>query len=360
MENKIHSKNNNLISIFLISLASFLLFFVFLSEKNEIAAVSSTNITTPQVSTNTNQNLNNLNEQQLVELIASTVSIANNIDKNKVLQVVNDLSASKKATGSGNVIDSLKNIAGFVLNDPSGNVAKNIIKVALKNQTTLPPPPQATTPPPPQATTPPPPPQATTPPPPPLQATTPPPQPTTTLPPQPTTSLSCQELMKIDIAELKENLVITKESLVEGDTEAALTGVADTENLLLPLENPITLQNYPFTVEIQNIKDYISMAKLKEAIDEVSKIQIAIIKAEGEICAAQLENPDLVESQQDKEDKDDDNGDKDDDNGDKDDDNGGDGDDDNGGDGDGGNGGDGDGGNGGDGDGGNGGDEGNN
>ena len=75
MENKIHSKNINLISIFLISLASFLLFFVFLEKNDEIAALAQI-----QNSQGTSQNLNNnLNQQQLVELIASTISIANNI-----------------------------------------------------------------------------------------------------------------------------------------------------------------------------------------------------------------------------------------------------------------------------------------
>ena len=41
--------------------------------------------------------------------------------------------------------------------------------------------------------------------------------------------------MKIDIPELKENLMNTKESLVDGDTEEALTGVTDIENQLLIL-----------------------------------------------------------------------------------------------------------------------------
>ena len=309
MENKIHSKNINLLYLILISLVSFLLFFVFLSEKNdEIAAVAqiqnsqgtNESITNPSVSTNT-QNFNNLNQQQLVDLIASTISIVNNIDKNKVIQTINDIIESTKAKG-GNVIDSLKNIAKFVLNDPSGKVAKNIINAALKAQTASPPPPQTTT-------------------------TAPPPKTTTAPPPQTTTSLNTQSLKKIDIPELKENLINTKESLVEGDTEEALTGVTDIENQLLKLQNPFLSNKPPFTVEIQNIKDAISMANLKKAIDEVSKIQIEVINAEDEILTANLKNPDLVESQQHKEDKDNDKGGKDNDNG------------GNGGDGDGGNGG---------------------
>ena len=225
MENKIHSKNINLLYLILISLVSFLLFFVFLSEKNdEIAAVAqiqnsqgtNESITNPPVSTNT-QNFNNLNQQQLVDLIASTISIVNNIDKNKVIQTINDMIEPTKAKG-GNVIDSLKNIAKFVLNDPSGKVAKNIINAALKDQTAPPtPPPQTTT----TAPTPPPPPQTTT--------TAPPPTP----PPQTTTSLNTQSLNKIDIPELKENLMNTKESLVDEEPEYALRGITEIENQLL-------------------------------------------------------------------------------------------------------------------------------
>ena len=75
------------------------------------------------------QNLNNLNQAQLVDLIATEISNANNIDKTTLILAIDDLSGKTKAKG-GNVIDSLKNIAGFVMNDPSGNVAKNIIKTA--------------------------------------------------------------------------------------------------------------------------------------------------------------------------------------------------------------------------------------
>ena len=88
----------------------------------------STNNTT--TSTNTNQNLNNLNQQQqLVDLIASTISIANNIDKNKVILAVNDMIEPTKAKG-GNVIELLKKIADIISNDPSGVTAIKIINKA--------------------------------------------------------------------------------------------------------------------------------------------------------------------------------------------------------------------------------------
>ena len=83
----------------------------------------------PAISTNTTQNLSNLNQQQLVDLIATTISNANNIDKNKVIQAVNDMIEPIKVKG-GNVIESLKRIAGVIIKDPSGFAAKNIINVA--------------------------------------------------------------------------------------------------------------------------------------------------------------------------------------------------------------------------------------
>ena len=62
----------------------------------------------------------NLKQSQLIDLIASTISNANNIDKNKVIQSINDLIEPLKARGGFNVIDSLKNLARIILKDPSG------------------------------------------------------------------------------------------------------------------------------------------------------------------------------------------------------------------------------------------------
>ena len=80
------------------------------------------------VSPNTNQNLNNLNQQQLIDLIATTISNANNIDKNKVTQAINDMIEPIKAKG-GNVIESLQRIAGVISKDPTGFAAKNIMNI---------------------------------------------------------------------------------------------------------------------------------------------------------------------------------------------------------------------------------------
>jgi hypothetical protein len=76
---------------------------------------------------------NNLDQSQLIEQIASTISNANNVDKNKITQSLNDLIEQTKATG-GNVIESLKKIAETISNNPSGIVAKRIINTALQDQ----------------------------------------------------------------------------------------------------------------------------------------------------------------------------------------------------------------------------------
>ena len=86
-------------------------------------------LVTPSTAPTNTQNLNNLNQVQLVDLIASTISNANNIDKNKVTQSLNDFIEPTKAKG-GNVIDSLKKIANVILKEPSGSTAIKIVNIA--------------------------------------------------------------------------------------------------------------------------------------------------------------------------------------------------------------------------------------
>lgn len=122
------------------------------------------------------------------------------------------------------------------MSDPTGNAAKVIINAALKEQT---------------------------------------------ISPQ-TTSSDIQALMKIDIPELKENLMNTKQSLVDEEPEYALVRITEIENQLLMLQPPPT-----FTSIFQNIKNSIAKADWKKAIDDISKVQTEVIKAEAEIINAQ-------------------------------------------------------------------------
>jgi hypothetical protein len=75
-----------------------------------------------------NSNINNLNQVQLVDLIASTISNTNNIDKNKIIKSINDLIEPTKAKG-GNVIDLLKKIADSIIKEPSGSIANKILNI---------------------------------------------------------------------------------------------------------------------------------------------------------------------------------------------------------------------------------------
>ena len=75
-----------------------------------------------------NSNINNLNQVQLVDLIASTISNTNNIDKNKIIKSINDLIEPTKAKG-GNVIDLLKKIADNIVKEPSGSIANKILNI---------------------------------------------------------------------------------------------------------------------------------------------------------------------------------------------------------------------------------------
>lgn len=112
-----------------------------------------------------------------------------------------------------------------------------------------------------------------------------------------TTSPNTQALMAIDIPALKESLMDAKASIANGDAEDALTTVTDVENQLLTLQ-----PQPPIIGEFQIIKDWIDNADLKKALADISRVEKEVLKAETEIFTAQLENPELLISQQDEDD----------------------------------------------------------
>ena len=75
------------------------------------------------------KNLENLDQFQLVDIISTSISNANNIDKSKVTQALNDFIEPTKASGAS-ILEPLKNIAEVILEDPTGNTAEKIINVA--------------------------------------------------------------------------------------------------------------------------------------------------------------------------------------------------------------------------------------
>jgi hypothetical protein len=104
-----------------------------------------------------------------------------------------------------------------------------------------------------------------------------------------TLSQDIQVLMMLDIPELNENLMDTKESIADGKIEESLTDVTDIEKQFILLQNKTT-----FTGDFQKIKESIAQRDLSKALDDITNIQKEIIKAETEVYKAQLSNRELM------------------------------------------------------------------
>jgi hypothetical protein len=116
-----------------------------------------------------------------------------------------------------------------------------------------------------------------------------------------TLSQDTQVLMMLDIPELNENLMDTKESIADGKIEESLIDVTDIENQFILLQNKTT-----FTGDFQKIKESIAQRDISKALDDITNIQKKIIKAETEVFKARLSNPELMTGE-DEEDNGDDN-----------------------------------------------------
>ena len=119
-----------------------------------------------------------------------------------------------------------------------------------------------------------------------------------------TISKETQALMTLDIPEIKDNLMDSKDALANNNTEEALTIITDIENELLVLES-----KPPFVDNIQKIKDSISKSDTNKALDDLTKVETDLLKAENEVFKAQLANPQLKVAQEDNgDDEEDENG----------------------------------------------------
>jgi hypothetical protein len=98
-----------------------------------------------------------------------------------------------------------------------------------------------------------------------------------------------QVLMMLDIPDLTEKLMNTKESVADAKIEESLIGITEIENQFLLLQNKAT-----FTGDFQKIKESLAQRDLAKALDYITNIQIEIIKAETEIFKTQLSNLELV------------------------------------------------------------------
>ncbi len=108
-----------------------------------------------------------------------------------------------------------------------------------------------------------------------------------------TMSKETQALMELDIPGIKDQLMNTKESLLNNNTEEALAGITDVEIQLLLLPHKPS-----FVDDIQTIKNSIAKSDMNKALDDITKVQTGIIKAETEKLKAQIANPQLLDSQQ--------------------------------------------------------------
>src|SRR5665809_9796 len=109
-----------------------------------------------------------------------------------------------------------------------------------------------------------------------------------------TISKETQALMTLDIPMIKDQLMNAKTSLLNNNTEEALTGISGVEIQLLLLPDKPS-----FVGDIQTIKNSIAKPDINKALDDLTKVQTDILKAETEALKAQLANPQLLAAQQD-------------------------------------------------------------
>jgi hypothetical protein len=109
-----------------------------------------------------------------------------------------------------------------------------------------------------------------------------------------TISKETQALMTLDIPVIKDQLMDAKTSLLNNNTEEALTGISGVEIQLLLLPDKPS-----FVGDIQTIKNSIAKPDINKALDDLTKVQTDILKAETEALKAQLANPQLLAAQQD-------------------------------------------------------------
>ncbi|HEX7142112.1 MAG TPA: hypothetical protein VF222_06515 [Nitrososphaeraceae archaeon] len=108
-----------------------------------------------------------------------------------------------------------------------------------------------------------------------------------------TISKETQALMTLDIPVIKDQLMNAKTSLLNNNTEEALTGISGVEIQLLLLPNKPS-----FVGDIQTIKNSIAKPDINKALDDLTKVQTDILKAETEALKAELANPQLSAAQQ--------------------------------------------------------------
>jgi hypothetical protein len=100
-----------------------------------------------------------------------------------------------------------------------------------------------------------------------------------------------QALMKINIFELKDNLMKAKLAIVDENFEEALTGVRDVESQFLLLEPSPT----KFLNVLHKAIQAIDSSDINKSLDALTRIQVTILKAENQIFKAAVADPQVIQ-----------------------------------------------------------------
>ncbi len=109
--------------------------------------------------------------------------------------------------------------------------------------------------------------------------------------PSQATNLTAQALMKVDIFDLKTNLMNAKLAIVNGDIEEGLTAVRDVETQLLLVDPSPT----KFLSDLHKVTNAISKSNIVKSLDALTKVQVDILKAENHLFKAAVANPQVLQ-----------------------------------------------------------------
>ncbi len=104
-------------------------------------------------------------------------------------------------------------------------------------------------------------------------------------------NITAQALMKVNIFELKDNLMEANLAIVDVNLKDALTGMRDVESQLLQVEPmPTKFLNY-----IHKAITAIARSDIEKALDTLTTVQVTLLKAENQIFKAAVANPQVLQ-----------------------------------------------------------------
>ena len=100
-----------------------------------------------------------------------------------------------------------------------------------------------------------------------------------------------EALMKVDVFELKDNLMKAKLAIVDGNLKEALTGVRDVESQLLQIE-PLPTK---FLKVVHKAISAIASSDIDKSLDTLTRIEVTLLKAENQIFKAAVADPQVMQ-----------------------------------------------------------------